>query len=228
MHWGRVYSRMTNYQQLTNNEMETKFAPTFFDSVKRMINREKWYWKTWDFIRYDGPRFFKNLWMFRKDLYKYRWYSGQHAVLPFMQTAIMDMAAKIEKHGLEVEHSRSKKVMKMWRAALIMQHFIDDDFIELAEKELGDLVLVKWEFEPAEQEGYVQLVDNESPEEKEHNRKVFARAREIEESMWAELWDILEGQKMSHFDVYQDKSKDYQALAYDNWFDGSGLRGWWD
>lgn len=227
MHWGRVYGRMTNYQQLKNNKMETKLAPTFFDSVRRMINREKWYWKTWDFLRYDMPRFFTNLWMFRKDLYNYRWYSGQHAVLPFMKTALMDMAAKVDERGLEVEHSKSKKVMKMWRAAKLMEHFINDDFIELAEKELGDLILVKWEFEPAEEEGYVQLVDNETPEEKEHNRKVFARAREIEESMWAELWDILEGQKMSHFDVFKDKSKDPQN-AWDNWFDGSGLRGWWD
>ena len=208
--------------------METNIAPTFFDSVKRMINRERWYWKTWDFLRHDMPRFFKNLWMFRKDLYNYRWYSGHNAVLPFMQTAIMDMAAKIDKYGLEVEHSKSKKVMKMWRAAKLMQHFMDDDFIELAEKELGDLVLHGWEFEPVpDKEGYVRLVDKDTDEEKEHNRKVFERAREIEEKMWAELWTILEGQKRSHFDVYQDKSKNPEK-AWDNWFDGSGLRGWWD
>lgn len=207
--------------------MEIKAADTFFNSVKRMVNREKWYWKTWDFLRYDTPRFFRNLWMFRKDLYNYRWYSGQHAVLPFMKTALMDMAAKVDERGLEVEHSKSKKVMKMWRAAKLMEHFIEDNFIDLAEAELGDLILRKFEFEPAEQEGYYQLVDNETPEETEHNNKVFNRAREIEEQMWAELWDILKGQTHSHFEVFLDKAKDKEK-AYENWFDGSGLRGWWN
>ena len=110
--------------------METNFAPTFFDSLKRMINRQRWYWKTWDFLRYDMPRFFRNLWIFRKDLYNYRWYSGQNAVLPFMKTALNDMAAKIDERGIEVEHSKSKKIGKMLRAAYIMERFIEDDFLE--------------------------------------------------------------------------------------------------
>jgi hypothetical protein len=226
MHIGRVYGILAA-QQIKSKTMEIKAADTFFNSVKRMVNREKWYWKTWDFLRYDTPRFFRNLWMFRKDLYNYRWYSGQHAVLPFMKTALMDMAAKVDERGLEVEHSKSKKVMKMWRAAKLMEHFIEDNFIDLAEAELGDLILRKFEFEPAEQEGYYQLVDNETPEETEHNNKVFNRAREIEEQMWAELWDILKGQTHSHFEVFLDKAKDKEK-AYENWFDGSGLRGWWN
>ena len=92
--------------------MEVNMAPTFFDSVKRIVNRQKWYWKTWDFLRYDMPRFFRNLWLFRKALYNYRWYSGQHAVLPFMQTALMDMHCNIENYGLEVESSKFKKTNK--------------------------------------------------------------------------------------------------------------------
>ena len=38
---------------------------------------------------------------------------------------------------------------------------------------------------------------------------------------------ILEGQKMSHFKMFQDKAEDKEN-AWDNWFDGSDLRGWWD
>jgi hypothetical protein len=200
--------------------MEINVAPTFFDSIKRMISREKWYWKTWDFLRRDMPRFFRNLWMFRKDLYNYRWYSGQHAVLPFMKTALMDMAAKVDEYGLEVEHSKSKKIMKMWRAAKLMEHFIEDDFIELAEMELGELIHRKFEFEDVpDKPGFYQLVDNESPEEKEHNSKVFARAREIEKQMWDELWTIIQGQDYTKFD---------KDIDWDKQFDGSGLRGWWD
>jgi hypothetical protein len=200
--------------------METNFAPTFFDSVERMINRQKWYWKTWDFLKRDMPRFFKNIWLFRKDLYNYRWYSGQHAVLPFMKTALIDMAEKVDKLGLEVEHSKSKKVTKMWRAAFIMERFIEDDFIEMAENELGKLTLHSWEFEPVpDKPGYSQLVDKDTPEEKEHNSKVFARTRELENQMWDELWTILKGQDYTKFD---------KDIDWDKQFDGSGLRGWWD
>jgi hypothetical protein len=208
--------------------MKIEASDSFFSSVKRMVHREKWYWKTWDFLRYDMPRFIKNIWLFRKDLYEYRWYSGQHAVLPFMKTALMDMASKIDERGLEVEKSKDKKVAKMYYAAFIMERFIEDDFIEIAEQELGELVHHKFEFEDVpDKPGYSRLVDNETPEEKEHNSKVFKRAREIESQMWKELWTILEGQNHSHFEVFLDKSKD-KKNAWDNWFDGSGLRGWWD
>jgi hypothetical protein len=201
--------------------METNFAPTFFDSVKRMVNRQRWYWKTWDFLRYDMPRFFRNLWMFRKDLYNYRWYGGQHAVLPFMKTALMNMADMIDERGLEVTKSKDKKVAKMYRAAFLMERFIEDDFIELAEQELGKLVIHGFEFEPVpDKPGYSRLVDKETPEEKEHNNKVFERAREIEEQMWNELWTIIQGQNLKHF---RDKDQDW-----DEWFDGSGLKSWWD
>ena len=208
--------------------METNFAPTFFDSVKRMVNRQKWYWKTWDFLRYDMPRFFRNLWMFRKDLYNYRWYGGQHAVLPFMKTVLMDMASKIDERGMEVEKSKDKKVAKMYRAAVLMERFIEDDFIEIAEQELGEIIHRKLEFEDVpDKPGFCQLVDNETPEEKEHNSKVFDRAREIEEQMWVELWTILQGQNHTQFRMFADKAENKDE-AWDNWFDGSGLRGWWD
>ena len=209
--------------------MEIKFKDTFFDSLKRMIDREKWYWKTWDFFRYDLPRGLKNFWLFRKAVWNYRWWSGHHAVLPLMQKALEDMAVNIERHGHEVESSSSKKVRAMKRAAVIMEYFINDDFIEMAEAELGEIVHHPWEWEPAEDEGYVQLKNNDTPEEKEHNSKVFARAKEIEEQLWAELLRILEGQDYSKFEKAPDELDNNKS--WDHWhnqFDGSGLRGWWD
>ena len=210
--------------------METNFAPTFFNSVKRLVNRQRWYWKTWDFLRYDMPRFFRNLWIFRKDLYNYRWYSGQNAVLPFMKTALNDMAAKIDERGIEVEHSKSKKIGKMLRAAYIMERFIEDDFLELAEKELGEVICHGFDFEPVpDKPGYSRMLNRETDEEKEHNSKVFARSGEIEDQMWAELWTILKGQDYSDFDKIKGDAKwKEQDELYKNWFDGSGLRGWWD
>ena len=79
------------------------------------------------------------------------------------------MALNIESHGHEVESSSSKKIRAIKRAAELMQHFIDDDFIELAEEELGEIIHHPWEFEPAETEGYVQIKDQDTDEEREHN-----------------------------------------------------------
>lgn len=210
--------------------MEVNFGESFFESFKRMINRERWYWKIWDFVRYDAPRFFKNIWIFRKALWNYRWWSGHHAILPLIQTALTDISAKIEIRGIEETTSANKKIAAMRRASEIMQHFIKDDFTELAEKELGEIVHHPWEFEPVpDKEGFVQLIDKDTPEEKEHNRKVFTRSREIEESMWAELFHILKGQDFSKF---EEAPKDMKhADQWDHWqkqFDGSGMRGWWD
>ena len=114
----------------------------------------------------------------------------------------------------------------MYRAAFLMERMIEDDFIEIAERELGELQNTHIEFEETEDDMW-RLKESDTPEQQAHNRKVFARAREIEEQMWEELWSILEGQKMSHFEMFQDKAKDKEN-AWDNWFDGSDLRGWWD
>lgn len=210
--------------------MEVKFADTFFDSFERLINRERWYWKTWDFVRYDAPRFFRNIWLFRKDLYHYRWYGGHHSVLPFMRTAISNIAENVDKRGNEVKISADKKVAKMRRAVEIMQHIIDEDFVDLAEKELGSLFHRKWEYEDVPgKPGYVQLKDLDTPEERDHNSKVYARANAIEKEMWKELWVILEGQDYSKFKK-SPKNMSHDG-SYNHWqeqFDGSGLRGWWD
>lgn len=212
--------------------MEVGFSDTFLPSLKKLINRERWYWKTWDFIKDDMPRFFKNIWTFRKALYNFRWYGGQHAILPFIETSVTEISNKIEDRGNEEKTSSNKKVAKMKRASEIMKLFIEDDFIRLAEAELGEIVHHEWIFEPVEgKEGFCQLKDMDTPEEKLHNSKVFKRSREIEESMWIELWDIFKGQDFSKFKKEPKNIENDQDKVYDYWqdqFDGSGMRGWWD
>jgi len=56
------------------------------------------------------------------------------------------------------------------------------------------------------------LIDNDTEEDKKHARKVYKRARVIEEKEWKELWSILRGNKFTTWEKY----------------DGSDLRGWWD
>lgn len=211
--------------------MKVNFQDSFFESLEKISNRERWYWKTWDFLRYDIPRFFKNIWLFRKALYNHRWYSGHHTVFHFMEISISDIAENVDSRGNEVRESAEKKVQKMRRVVEILSHFRKEDFIDLAEKELGiSLIDRDLEFEDTGRgDGSVTLVDNETEEEKNHNRKIFDKGREIEANMFKELWKILEGQDYSKF---KEAPKDMDNnQSYDHWllqFDGSGIRGWWD
>ena len=179
-----------------------------------------------DFFRYDLPRFVKNVWLFRKDLYQYRWYSGQHAVLPFMRTALKDMSLLIDVYGNEERTSKSKKIAKMNRAVELIQNFIDEDFIELAEEEIGALHLYESDFVESSP-GLYRMVDSLTDEEMQHNRKVYERAREIEEELWIELWEIIKGQNYDEYIEFSKKPKN-KTNTWDKWFDGTGLRGWWD
>ncbi len=123
------------------------------------------------------------------------------------------MVTKLEKDGIEEEGSRAKKVQKIKRALELLKHKLDDDYIERAEGELGELSRNPIEFEPVEgNDGSYRLVDNDTPEQKRHARKVYKRARVMEEKEWKELWNIFKGNKFTTWEKY----------------DGSDLRGWWD
>jgi hypothetical protein len=108
----------------------------------------------------------------------------------------------------------------MRRAIEIIKNYNDDNYINMAEKELGNLILNGFGFEPSDNHpDCFVLVDKDTPEEKEHNRKIFKRSNELEEQEWNELMYILKGQDYSKFDGDVD---------FDKQFDGSGMRGWWD
>jgi hypothetical protein len=199
--------------------MEIKFADSFGDNLKTMIKHNTWWYKTHELFRYDLPRFFKNIWRFKKLLWNHYWWD-HHGTLAFFEVALTHMSDNIEKHGNEVDESRLKKVAAMRRVIELIKNYNEDNYIDMAEKELGNLILHDWEFEPVpDKPNYSQLVDKDTPEEKEHNRKVFDRAREIGEQEWSELFVILKGQDYTKFDKNIDWNKQ---------FDGSGLRGWWD
>jgi len=201
------------------NNMEIKFADSFGDSIKRLIRHNTWWYKTYELFRYDLPRFFKNVWTFRKALWNHYWFD-HHGTLMFLETGLTHISDTVEQYGNEVDESRLKKVEAMRRAIKLIKNYNEDNYIDMAEKELGKLVLHDWEFEEVpDNPGYSQLIDNDTPEEKEHNKKVFDRAREIEEQEWDELFVILKGQDYTKFD---------KDIDWDKQFDGSGLRGWWD
>ena len=108
----------------------------------------------------------------------------------------------------------------------------------MAEAELGEIIHHPWEFEETgdttdnplgeKNEKLYKLVDYDTDEEREHNRKVYDRTHELEEQEWNELFEILKGQNYKeYYETLSEEEKKNQN-NYDNWFDGSGLRGWWD
>ena len=202
--------------------MKIKFANTFFESFKRMINRERWYWKLWDLFRYDIPRFFRNLWLFRKNLWNHTWYNGDSSVLPWVKTAVDDMAWRIEKYGHEVDESRMKKVAKMRRLSYLIDVCVKDEFIDEAEKELGfKYVYYPFEFEEVlGNDKLYELKQNETPEDKENNSKLLNRSHEIQKEYWEELCAIIKG---PDYDAMRASEEDWDKL-----YDGSDLRAWWD
>jgi len=138
----------------------------------------------------------------------------------FLETGLTNMADTIEKYGIEIDSSRLKKVEKMRRAVQLIKNYNEDLYIEMAEAELGEIKFRGFKFTPLEDnKDLFEWVDDLVDEEKDHNNKVYARATEISGQEWKELWTILDGQDYSKF----DKDKDF-----DDQFDGSGLRGWWD
>jgi hypothetical protein len=209
--------------------METKFGKTFFKSYGEMLNRQRWFWKTWDLFRYDIPRFFRNIWLFRKNLWNHTWYNGDSSVLPWVKTAVDDMAWRIEKYGHEVDESRLKKVAKMRRLSYLIEVCVKDAFVEEAEKQLGiDYIYNKIEFEeisensidnPEGEKLYI-MKDTDTPEQKEHNQKILKRSHEIQKEYWDELFQIIKG---PDYDAIRESDEDFDEL-----YDGSDLRAWWD
>ena len=192
--------------------MKVEFKDSFFESVEKLVWYDSNLWKVWAAIRYDIPLFFKNVWRFRKELYNHQWWDYRFT-LEMMYRSLSIMVVRLEKDGIEEDVSRGKKVAKIKRALELLKHKLDDDYVERAEAELGELVLSDFEFEKTE-EGNYKMVDLliETASVRKHNRKVFKRASDIEETEWKELWDIFKGKKFTTMDD----------------FDGSDLRGWWD
>ena len=199
--------------------MEVKFADSFGKSIKALISHNTWLYKTYHLFCYDLPRFFKNIWRFRSALWNHYWFD-YGSTLEFMEISLINMSDNVEKRGLEIDKTRLKKVQSMRRAIEILKNCREDNYIDMAEKELGDLIFNDWEFEDIpDKPGFSQLVDNDTDEERIHNRKIFDRSNEIQEKEWSELFVILKGQDYTKFD---------KEIDWNEQFDGSGLRGWWD
>jgi hypothetical protein len=192
--------------------MKVEAPDSFFESLERLAWYDTKLWKVWEFIKRTIPRFFKNIWRFRKELAQHEWWDYRYT-LEMLYRSLSIMVVKLEKDGIEEDSSRGKKVQKIKRALELLKHKLDDDYTDRIEAELGELILHDWEFEELEN-GNHRLIDNDTPAERKHNRMIFKEAHKLEDKEWIELFNILKGTKYSK--------------TWGDAFDGTDMRGWWD
>jgi hypothetical protein len=219
--------------------MKVSVASTFMKSLDTLKSHESWLYKTYSFFHWDLWAFLSNVWKFRKELYEHRWWD-YHFTLQMLYRSISIMEKGMH-NGYEVRESRDKKILKMQRLLELLDNNINDMYIELAEKELGyELVFNEMKFEEInetdEANGKLyQLIDTDTESEKQLNHAIYKKSREIEESQWSEIWDILKGQSSEELsgqplDLVQEKNtkSDNSKKDWNDIFNGTGLRGWWD
>lgn len=192
--------------------MKVHITDTFTKSLRKLMWQQHWIYKMYSLFRYDIPLFVKNVWRFRKELANHQWWDYRFN-LEMLYRSLSITYEGMKNGGYEVRETREPKVKAMARALELLKHRLDDDYVDRAESELGELIMHDWEFEEAD-DGNYRLVDKETKKEKAHNRRVFKRALVIETKEWKELWSIIHGTKNSKI--------------YGEGYDGSDLRSWWD
>jgi hypothetical protein len=207
--------------------MKVEFKDSFFESIEKLVWYDTKLWKVWEFIRRGIPTFFGNIWRFRKELYSHQWWDYRYT-LEMLHRSLTIMVDKLENDGIEEDVSRGKKVAKIKRAIQLLNNRLNDNYIDQAEKELGELYSNPWEFEPTE-DGNYRLIDNDTKNEKAHNVRVFKLASTIDDREWRELWNIFKGQSILDYKKHlKTIPKEEQEDEWNKWYNGSDMRGWWD
>jgi hypothetical protein len=188
-------------------------------------------WRAWDQVRYDFPNFLRNAWIYRAELaHTYDW--DGTGTLKFTKAHLERVAAYLETKGHEVEESRTKKVKMIKRAVELIDLHLEERFTEWAELEMGETLFdSQIYFEKIKGEELFEMKNRLTPEEKTHNGRIYKRADEIAKETWQELFEILRGQDTRIYTVLREiDGGDHrkQSELWDAWFDGSGLKNWWD
>ena len=191
--------------------MEIKFADSFFESLKVLNRHQTWWYKIYEFFTYRLPQFIKNIYKFRKELYNHRWWDYSFTFQMLKRSLEIQVKGMDEK-GNEVKETLDKKLVKMKRVIEILDNRIESKYVEIAEEKFGELFhFSDWDFSK----------DHFTKEQEDHNKKVFQFAHKLEKQEWKELWKILDGQNYESY----DKEKHGE---FNDWYDGSGILGWWD
>ena len=201
--------------------MKVTFADSFWKSLRVMARHQTWWYKTYEVFRYKIPMFFENLWFFRKQLWEFRSWDYSFN-LQLLSRSLQKTAKTLEFHGIEVDITRLKKVEKINRVIKIIENIRENNYLSKAELELGEIIL---------RNNWMFTDEDENPEIIAHNKKIYDRADVLEELEWKELFDILKGQNFDEYKTLMDKKSPEEKNkmnVWNDWYDGSGIRNWWD
>ena len=201
--------------------MKVKFADSFFESLDRLITRERWYWKTWDWIRYDFPKGVYNIFYFWRVVWNFRPWDSSYQ-FSFIQRGLPRLREAMA-NGYEIELSLNKKLEKVDIMIEILNRMEEDNYIAYAEKALGRSVDISY--------GFFGSNDEQEPTEvTEANREIFDLSAKLKEDDWNEFIYLLKGQDMKDYKEIHDKLSEEEKQDHDHyytWFDGSGIKSWW-
>jgi hypothetical protein len=201
--------------------MKVTFADSFWKSLRVMARHQTWWYTTYEVFRYKIPMFFENLWFFRKQLWEFRSWDYSFNLEMFARS-LEKTSNTLEFHGSEVDVTRLKKVQKINRVIEIIKNIRESNYLSKAELELGEIILRNdWMFTDEEQ----------NPEIIAHNKKIYDRADILQELEWNELFDILKGQNFDEYRTLMDglsPEEKNKMNVWNDWYDGSGIRNWWD
>ena len=127
--------------------------------------------------------------------------------------------------GYEIRKSADKKVAQMNKFIEIINRLNEDYYIKYAEEQLGYGVDTTYGVFGNKD------MDEEPQEIRDKNRAIFDLSHKLEEKDWEDFHRILKGQDTEEFRKIHDTLSDEEKHNHDhytNWFDGTGIRGWWD
>jgi len=159
--------------------------------------------------------FFKglhNFWYFRKEIWNFReWdYSFQ---LRLWRRSLIPLRDSIQ-NGYEETVSRNKKVATILEAIALIDFILEDDYMTAAEQSLG-----------------ITFLDTTDASDA---MKVINLSKELAERDWNRLWRILQGQNHNEYIMLLDRNniqnqfEDGHTDIWNQWFDGTDMRGWWN
>ena len=163
--------------------MEVKAKNSFFQSLKRLTWESSLIYRTYNTIVKQLPEFFKNVWRFRRELWSHRWWDHSFTLM-ILRKSVEIQANGMETKGYEVKESSDKKIVKMRRLCQIIDNIVDSNYIMMAEEIHGQINYKPLRFIETGNEDFYMLADDDTPEEKDHQRKVYKEAHRLEQKEW--------------------------------------------
>jgi hypothetical protein len=168
----------TNWFEKLVNKFEDKIRYTKFGAF---IN----------FFRYELPHGIRNIKTFFKVVWKFRnWDSGYN--LELFKVSLIQTRDNIRDNGIEIDETRIPKVEDMTRLIEIIDHKLNDDYVDM----IGGYVYKGFgftEIDEKDEKGQplYEMKDNLTDEERENNSRIYKEAQELEDKENEEFGELM-------------------------------------